>query len=65
MNGDFLAAIENLKKSESRMPFVSIGYAYYDPENQNIQDAIAEADKMMYEFKAAHRENKEVTVSAQ
>lgn len=65
MNGDFLAAIEKLKKSESRMPSVSIGYAYYDPENQNIQDAIAEADKMMYEFKAAHRENKEAAVSAQ
>lgn len=63
MNGDFLAAIEKLKKSDTRMPSVSIGYAYYDPENQNIQDAIAEADKMMYEFKAAHRENKEAAVS--
>lgn len=36
------------------MPSVSIGYAYYDPENQNIQDVFAEADRMMYEFKAKH-----------
>lgn len=55
MNCNFLNAIEKLEKGESRMPSVSIGYAYYDPENQNIQDVISEADKMMYEFKAAHK----------
>lgn len=55
MNSDFLNAIEKLKKDESRMPSVSIGYAYFDPDNQSIQDAIAEADRMMYEFKAAHK----------
>lgn len=56
MNGKFLASMEKLRKSESRMPSVSIGYAFYDPDNQNIQDVIAEADKMMYEFKAARKE---------
>lgn len=54
LNSSFLEAVEKMKKAESRMPSVSIGYAYYDPENQNIQDVFAEADKMMYEFKAKH-----------
>ncbi len=55
LNNEFLGVIEKLKSNESRMPSVSIGYAYYDPENQNIHDAIAEADKMMYEFKAKQK----------
>lgn len=30
-------------------------YGGDDPDNQNIQDAVAEADKMMYEFKAKNK----------
>lgn len=51
----FYEAIMDHCSRDSKMPGVSIGYAYYDPENQNIQDAIEEADRMMYEFKAANK----------
>lgn len=54
MNRKFLEAVNDLKKEESRMPSVSVGYAYYDPENQSVEDAFADADKMMYEYKAVH-----------
>lgn len=62
MNEDFLDAIKKIKSGEKRMPSVSIGYAYFDPENQNIQDAIAEADRVMYEFKAAKKAEAESSV---
>ena len=38
------------------MPSVSIGYADFNPNSQNIQDAIEEADKMMYRFKEEYKQ---------
>ena len=48
INQEFHDAIADLQKKESRMPFISIGYVFYDPEDQNIRDCVAEADQMMY-----------------
>lgn len=56
INEKFLKAVEQLKKEENRFPGVSVGYAYYEAGNQNIQDAVTEADQMMYRFKQEHRE---------
>lgn len=55
INQGFFCTMEQMRKAESRIPSVSIGYAGYDPENQSIQDVIEEADKMMYKFKKAHK----------
>lgn len=55
LNEEFLKRVSEKKRGNSNLPTVSVGYAYYDPDNQNIQDAVAEADKMMYEFKAARK----------
>ena len=55
LNHDFFDTMAELRKGEEKMPSVSIGYAYYDPDNQNIQDAADEADRMMYKFKAARK----------
>ena len=51
LNSRFFSNMEELRKIDERMPSVSIGYAYYDPENQNIQDVVSEADDMMYKYK--------------
>ena len=55
INGNFFAEIIRLREKEKRLPYVSIGYTYYDPENQNIQDVVQEADQMMYQYKEDHR----------
>lgn len=55
INQCFLDAISDLNKKDDRMPSVSIGYALFRPDKETMQEAIKEADKMMYEYKAAHK----------
>ena len=55
LNRNFLHIIAEKRESNDKAPSVSIGYAYYDPKTQNIQEAIDHADAMMYEFKTSHR----------
>lgn len=56
MNEAFFRAMEANREKEKRLPYVSAGYSYYNPENQNIRDVIDEADRMMYQFKEKNRE---------
>ncbi len=51
LNASFLARIEELKKEDNRMPFVSIGYAEFDPKTQTMKETLENADKKMYEAK--------------
>lgn len=51
LNHNFFMAIQKLRSTDNDLPTVSVGYAYYDPENNNIQDVISEADLMMYHYK--------------
>ncbi len=55
LNHDFFMNIQELRDTGKRLPSISIGYAWYDPKNSNIQDVVAEADKMMYEYKKKRR----------
>lgn len=54
-NALFYNTMQEKRKAEPRLPFVSVGYAHFDPRTQTIQDAIHEADQMMYQYKEAHR----------
>lgn len=56
LNHDFFMHIQKLREKEKRIPSISIGYAWYDPKNSNIQDVISEADQMMYEYKKKRQE---------
>ena len=51
------AFLQNLdvtrKTTYADLPYVSIGYANYQPGNQ-ISEVVSEADKMMYEYKHIH-----------
>ena len=57
MNEEFLKTVARLREKESRMPSVSIGYADFNPDSQNIKDAIEEADKMMYRVKEEYKQH--------
>lgn len=55
INSTFFQAVGKIREHEQRLPTISIGYVLFDPETDNMQDAIAEADQMMYKYKEAHR----------
>ena len=47
----FFREIEQERAKDARLPFVSVGYAHFDPKRDNIADAINKADEMMYAYK--------------
>lgn len=51
LNRRFESAIEMMQTEDSRMPSVSIGYAYYDSAVSHIRNVIEEADAMLYRNK--------------
>ena len=51
LNRAFTAAVQTMRQEDSRMPDVSMGYAYYDAAASRIQDVIEEADAMLYQNK--------------
>jgi diguanylate cyclase (GGDEF)-like protein len=55
INKSFFNMMEKDRELEKQMPYVSIGYVLFDPQVNNIQDALAAADKMMYKFKNEHK----------
>ena len=55
LNQNFIKAMENNRAKESRLPYVSIGYAHYIPGENDIESVVAEADQMMYKDKESHR----------
>lgn len=54
INIEFFDKLMELREKEKRFPYISVGYAYYDPEIQNIQEIVSEADQMMYQNKKNH-----------
>lgn len=56
INKQLLDEIQARRAKDPILPSVSIGYSYYDPKNQNMEDVIAEADWMMYEYKRKQKE---------
>lgn len=49
--------LDKLREKDSKLPTISIGYAYYDHNYENALDSIAEADRMMYLHKKTKKEN--------
>ncbi|MDD8049326.1 MAG: GGDEF domain-containing protein [Thomasclavelia sp.] len=46
--------IEEERKKDPQLPYVSIGYTIFDPDKENISNAIRRADRMMYIYKEIH-----------
>ncbi|MGN0735132.1 MAG: GGDEF domain-containing protein [Anaerovoracaceae bacterium] len=53
LNAQFRDKVAELRKEDSRMPEVALGFAFYDKDNTHIITAIEEADAMMYRDKAS------------
>lgn len=51
LNTVFFGILEAKRFFEPNLPYVSIGYAKFDPSEMTIDQAAEQADKMMYEFK--------------
>lgn len=58
INHNFFESVDKFREKDPRFPWISIGYAFYEPGVNDIHDTIAEADKMMYQYKNAHRPDK-------
>ena len=58
LNRAFFREMEKKRETEKRLPYVSVGYSHYDPENQSIRAVIEEADQMMYHYKENNRKGK-------
>lgn len=54
---DFLYRIETYRTEDSRMPWVSIGYAFYHKSKITIENVVEEADKQLYNYKKQHKLN--------
>lgn len=59
LNGRFLADLETQRGKEPHLPTVSVGYVRFDPLNDTVEDAMAEADQMMYRCKEKHHADAE------
>lgn len=55
LNERFFAAIENYRETDSHFPYISLGYARYEPSRGSIQDAIQTADSIMYRNKERNK----------
>ena len=58
LNSKFFELMALARARESRIPFVSIGYAHFDPDRGNVLNTIEQADQMMYQFKEKHKQAK-------
>ena len=58
LNSKFFELMARARARESRIPFVSIGYAHFDPDRGNVLNTIEQADQMMYQFKEKHKQAK-------
>lgn len=55
LNQNFLNEMEQKRQQETRLPYISIGYSFFDPKQGNIEDVVKEADQEMYQYKQEHR----------
>ena len=51
LNEKFVLELSWQRKKDIRLPFVSVGYAMFDPQKTDMETCVKEADSMMYEYK--------------
>lgn len=47
----YVNCVAEYRRTDSRIPAVSAGYAYFDPASEDVEAALKRADKMMYQNK--------------
>lgn len=51
----FFENIKNIQITDSKMPSVSVGYAYFNLEKESAAETVKRADEMMYKYKNNHK----------
>lgn len=51
LNHAFAERMNKEREKDKRIPYVSVGHAFFDPEKNDIESAVNEADKQMYYWK--------------
>lgn len=51
LNSRFFQALSEEREKEPRLPFVSVGYAEYTPDKEDLEEVIHKADIKMYRYK--------------
>lgn len=51
LNNEFVTELAWQRKKDARIPFVSVGYAMFDPKETDMETCVKEADSTMYEWK--------------
>ena len=55
LNKQFFECVETSRRWESRLPFVSVGYALLDTSKTDFDSAVKEADQNMYDWKVKNK----------
>lgn len=55
LNQSFKDKMDGLRSEDKRIPYVSIGYIFFNPEKTDAETAIKEADAQMYRAKKANK----------
>ena len=59
LNEKFVSKLEEIRETDPRIPYVSIGSTRFDPKTQDILDAVEIADKDMYFWKEKAKKKRE------
>lgn len=51
LNNEFATELAWQRQKDARVPFVSVGYAMFDPKETDMETCVKEADSTMYEWK--------------
>lgn len=51
LNNAFVTELSWQRKNDIRLPFVSVGYAMFDPKETDMETCVKKADSIMYEWK--------------
>ena len=55
LNRSFHDKMDRFRSEDKRIPHVSIGYIFFNPEKTDVESAIKEADAQMYRVKKANK----------
>ena len=55
---DVITGIMNRQSYEGRIPYLSVGYSRFDPDKNDCESCVKEADLQMYEWKQRSKEER-------
>lgn len=63
LNHSFVNELNELRRYEPHLPYVSIGHTYFDPDYQDVSEAVSTADQDLYDCKSKLKNERETLKS--